>query len=52
MSCLGGGELPPMMTRGMKVEKPGAKEVEEQGGRIWAGNDAKFPAKGIRSARF
>jgi len=34
-----GGDLPPMMTQGRKVNKPGAREVEEQGGRVWTGRD-------------
>lgn len=32
-----GGELPPSMTRGRRVSKPGARDVEDRGGRVWAG---------------
>ncbi|CAK0911010.1 unnamed protein product [Prorocentrum cordatum] len=32
-----GGELPPFMTRGRRVSKPGARDIEVRGGRVWAG---------------
>eukprot|EP00747_Dinoflagellata_sp_TGD_P129687 gnl/TRDRNA2_/TRDRNA2_174720_c2_seq9.p1 gnl/TRDRNA2_/TRDRNA2_174720_c2~~gnl/TRDRNA2_/TRDRNA2_174720_c2_seq9.p1 ORF type:complete len:365 (+),score=49.69 gnl/TRDRNA2_/TRDRNA2_174720_c2_seq9:126-1220(+) len=34
-----GGDLPRMMSGGRKVSKPGAREVEEQGGRVWTGRE-------------
>ncbi|CAK9117018.1 unnamed protein product [Durusdinium trenchii] len=34
-----GGDVHPMFTGGQKVKLPGAKEVEEAGGKIWAGKE-------------
>lgn len=41
-----GGDMPPMFVRNNRFVVPGAKEVEQRGGRVWAGKGDAQKIKG------